>query len=49
MPDPKSTLYAVAIGLILYFLLERPKLLGKHDESSILMGDDNENSVPSKS
>ncbi|WP_286238036.1 xanthine/uracil/vitamin C permease [Neptuniibacter halophilus] len=31
MPDPKSTVYAVAIGLILYFLIERPKLLGKHN------------------
>ena len=49
MPDPKSTLYAVGIGLILYFLLERPKLLGKHQESSILMSDDKEESVPNKS
>ena len=49
MPDPKSTLYAVGIGLILYFLLERPILLGKHQENSILMGDDNENSIPNKS
>ncbi|WP_394165003.1 DUF3360 family protein [Neptunomonas phycophila] len=30
MPDPKSTVYAVVIGLVLYFLIERPKLLGKH-------------------
>jgi len=28
MPDPKSTVYAVVIGLVLYFLIERPKLLG---------------------
>jgi len=49
MPDPKSTIYAIVIGLVLYFLLERPKLLGKHKESSILMGDDTENSVPNKS
>ncbi|QKE27328.1 xanthine/uracil/vitamin C permease [Arcobacter acticola] len=49
MPDPKSTLYAVAIGLVLYFLLERPKLLGKHDESSILSGEDQESSIPNKS
>ncbi|UTJ06566.1 solute carrier family 23 protein [Arcobacter roscoffensis] len=42
MPDPKSTLYAVVIGLILYFLLERPKLLGKHDgENSILDSEEN--------
>ncbi|UTW49836.1 solute carrier family 23 protein [Bacterioplanoides sp. SCSIO 12839] len=31
MPDPKSTVYAIVIGLLLYFLIERPKLLGKHD------------------
>lgn len=30
MPDPKSTVYAVAIGLALYILIERPRLLGKH-------------------
>lgn len=30
MPDPKSTVYAVVIGLVLYLLIERPKLLGKH-------------------
>ncbi|KAB7887747.1 xanthine/uracil/vitamin C permease [Poseidonibacter ostreae] len=43
MPDPKSTLYAVVIGIILYFLLERPKLLGKHNNGeSILLGDDPE-------
>jgi len=30
MPDPKSTVFAVAIGLLLYFLIERPRLLGKH-------------------
>lgn len=36
MPDPKSTIYAICIGLALYFLIERPKLLGRHavkDES----------------
>jgi hypothetical protein len=49
MPDPKSTIYAIVIGLVLYFLLERPKLLGKHQESSILMDNDNESSVPNKS
>ncbi|MDK2777427.1 MAG: xanthine/uracil/vitamin C permease [Pseudomonadota bacterium] len=30
MPDPKSTVYAVIIGLALYFLIERPRLMGKH-------------------
>ncbi|WP_221793423.1 solute carrier family 23 protein [Oceanobacter mangrovi] len=32
MPDPKSTVYAVIIGLVLYFLIERPRLMGKHKE-----------------
>jgi len=31
MPDPKSTIFAVSIGLILHFLIERPRLLGKRD------------------
>lgn len=35
MPDPKSTVYAVVIGLILYLLIERPRLLGKHSDESI--------------
>lgn len=30
MPDPKSTIFAVAVGLLLHFLIERPRLLGKH-------------------
>jgi len=29
MPDPKSTIFAVSIGLVLYFLIERPQLLRK--------------------
>lgn len=49
MPDPKSTLYAVGIGLILYFLLERPKLLGRHDESSLLDGEEKVESISVKS
>lgn len=49
MPDPKSTIYAIVIGLVLYFLLERPKLLGKHQESSVLLGEDTENSLSNKS
>lgn len=40
MPDPKSTVYAVGIGLLLYFLIERPKLLGKHrPEDEIIFAD----------
>lgn len=35
MPDPKSTIYAVVIGVVLYLLIERPKLLGKHNSESI--------------
>lgn len=49
MPDPKSTIYAIVIGLVLYFLLERPKLLGKHQESSVLLGEDTEDSLSNKS
>jgi len=30
MPDPKSTIFAVAISLLLYCLIERPSLLGKN-------------------
>lgn len=29
MPDPKSTIFAVAVGLVLYFFIEKPRLLGK--------------------
>ncbi|SEQ01355.1 hypothetical protein SAMN03080615_00015 [Amphritea atlantica] len=42
MPDPKSTVYAVAIGLILYFLIERPKLLGKHNPADEVIFADGE-------
>lgn len=41
MPDPKSTVYAVIIGVVLYFLIERPKLLGKHDtRDNVIFGDE---------
>ncbi|WP_246590073.1 xanthine/uracil/vitamin C permease [Marinobacterium ramblicola] len=40
MPDPKSTVYAVVIGLVLYFLIERPKLFGKHaPEDEVIFAD----------
>ncbi len=40
MPDPKSTVYAVAIGVILYLLIERPQLLGRHrPEDEIIFAD----------
>ena len=43
MPDPKSTVYAVCIGLILYFLIERPKLMGKHrGQDSTIFADEND-------
>ena len=29
MPDPKSTVYAIAVGLVLYFLIERKNLFGR--------------------
>jgi xanthine/uracil/vitamin C permease (AzgA family) len=43
MPDPKSTVYAVVIGLVLYLLIERPKLLGKHkSEDNLVFADPQE-------
>lgn len=33
MPDPKSTIYAIGIGLVLWYLIERPRLLGSHAAS----------------
>ncbi|MEH6822600.1 MAG: xanthine/uracil/vitamin C permease [Motiliproteus sp.] len=40
MPDPKSTIFAVVIGLVLYFLIERPRLLGKHaPEDDVIFSD----------
>ena len=43
MPDPKSTIFAVAIGLVLYFLIERPRLLGKHEpEDEVIFADEPE-------
>ena len=29
MPDPKSTVYAVVVGVVLYFLIERKRLFGR--------------------
>jgi len=41
MPDPKSTIYAILIGLTLYVLIERPRLLGKHNPNDeIIFADD---------
>jgi len=41
MPDPKSTIYAIGIGLTLYILIERPRLLGKHTpEDEIIFADE---------
>ncbi|MEY8252031.1 MAG: xanthine/uracil/vitamin C permease, partial [Colwellia sp.] len=41
MPDPKSTMYAVCIGVVLYFLIERPRLMGKHNsEDNIIFTDE---------
>lgn len=43
MPDPKSTVYAIIIGLTLYFLIERPHLLGRHDhDQSLFSNEDDE-------
>lgn len=49
MPDPKSTIYAVVIGLVLYVLLERPRLLGKHiDSENIFLDVEKENNSEMK-
>lgn len=49
MPDPKSTVYAVAIGLILYFLIERPRLLGKHaPEDEIIFAESDDGTAEKK-
>ena len=48
MPDPKSTVYAVAIGLILYYLIERPKLLGKHNPDDEIIFADGDEDEPEK-
>lgn len=46
MPDPKSTVYAVVIGLLLYFLIERPRLMGKHKaEDEFMFADPEEKKV----
>jgi hypothetical protein len=43
MPDPKSTVYTVVIGLVLYLLIERPKLLGRHQpEDDVIFADEKE-------
>lgn len=34
MPDPKSTIFAVVVGLVLYFFIEKPRLLGKTETES---------------
>jgi hypothetical protein len=40
MTDPKPTVYAVIIGLAVYVLIERPRLLGKHaPEDEIIFAD----------
>ncbi|WP_430462655.1 solute carrier family 23 protein [Thalassolituus sp. LLYu03] len=44
MPDPKSTVYAVVIGLLLYFLIERPRLMGKRKaEDEFMFADPQDN------
>ncbi|MGB0467232.1 MAG: xanthine/uracil/vitamin C permease [Pontibacterium sp.] len=49
MPDPKSTVYAVVIGLVLYFFIERPKLMGRHaPEDEIIFANGNDSELPDK-
>ena len=30
MPDPKSTVYAIVVGVVLYLLIERPQIMGSN-------------------
>ncbi|MCZ4305263.1 xanthine/uracil/vitamin C permease [Zoogloeaceae bacterium G21618-S1] len=40
MPDPKSTVYAVVIGVVLYFLIERSHHIGTRDKEDLsILGD----------
>lgn len=39
MPDPKSTVYAVAIGLVLYWLIERPNAAQRSKQDLSIIGD----------
>lgn len=39
MPDPKSTVYAVVIGLVLYLLIERPASAQRAKEDLSIIGD----------
>ena len=39
-------MYAVCIGVILYFLIERPRLMGKHDsKDNIIFSDETSEKV----
>jgi len=39
MPDPKSTVYAVVIGLILYWLIERPNAAQRSKQDRSMLAD----------
>ena len=39
MPDPKATVYAVVIGLILYWLIERPNAAQRAKEDLSVLAD----------
>ena len=42
MPDPKATVYAVVIGVILYILIERPNSRQRTKDDVSLIGDTTE-------
>lgn len=46
MPDPKSTVYAVVVGLALYFLIERQKLFGRLKPKDNVTLDETESKKP---
>jgi len=39
MPDPKATVYAVVIGLVLYWLIERPNAAQRAKRDLSIIGD----------
>ena len=45
MPDPKSTVYAVVIGVVLYLLIERPNARQRAKDDKSLIGDTTEDYI----
>ena len=45
MPDPKATVYAVVIGVVLYLLIERPNARQRAKDDKSLIGDTTEDYI----